>query len=210
MKKYIASIIILILSIALSVIYYPMLPDTMASHWNASGIADGFSGKDSNVLLFPILNAILLVLLFFVPRLDPKYSNILKFEKKFLIFVNSILAFMVLLQLQVFLWNTGTIISMNVLMPIMMGGLFILIGWLLKDAKQNYSIGIRFPWTLNNEVVWNSTHKFGSKLFMASGLLSIISGIFIPAYSFIILIGSILIILPVLATYSYLEFRKKA
>lgn len=208
MKKYILPIIIILASIILSIYFYPILPDSMASHWNASGVVDGYSTKLTNVLMFPLIGVGLLGLFILVPNIDPKKKNIKLFEKKFNLFISAMLIFMLLLQLQVFLWNTGTQIPMAFIMPILMGALFIVMAELIKNAKQNYTIGIRTPWTLNSENVWNKTHILGAKLFRISGILSILSA-FITEYSFVIVIGSVLISTVIVFVYSYLEHKKE-
>ncbi|MBP6976525.1 DUF1648 domain-containing protein [Candidatus Dojkabacteria bacterium] len=139
MKKYILPITISLISIGLSLYFYSLLPESMASHWNASGVVDGYSSKLSNVIMFPALQIFLFLLLIYIPKLDPKKDNIKKFEKEFYIFINSFLIFFTILQLQVFLWNTGYKIPMNNLMPALMGGLFLVMAYLIKNAKQNYT-----------------------------------------------------------------------
>ncbi len=89
-----------------------------------------------------------------------------------------------------------------------MGGLFLVMAYLIKNAKQNYTIGIRTPWTLHSENVWNKTHKLGAKLFAISGLLSIIS-VVIPSYSYLVVIVTILLSTLILVIYSYMEYRKE-
>jgi len=209
MKKYILPILILLTSIFLSIYFYPLLPDIMASHWNAQGIVDGYSGKLINILMFPILLLVLLILFIFIPKIDPKKKNIKEFEGTFNIFVSAFLSFMLLLQLQVFLWNTGTQISMNTIMPILMGLLFIVISQLVSKAKQNYTIGIRTPWTLHSERVWEKTHKIGGKLFLISGVLSILSFL-LPEFTYIIVLGSAIISTIIVFVYSYIEYKRES
>lgn len=181
----------------------------MASHWNAQGIVDGYSGKLINILMFPILLLVLLILFIFIPKIDPKKKNIKEFEGTFNIFVSAFLSFMLLLQLQVFLWNTGTQISMNTIMPILMGLLFIVISQLVSKAKQNYTIGIRTPWTLHSERVWEKTHKIGGKLFLISGVLSILSFL-LPEFTYIIVLGSAIISTIIVFVYSYIEYKRES
>ncbi|MDX9739216.1 MAG: SdpI family protein [Candidatus Dojkabacteria bacterium] len=207
-KHFILPTILIVISILISTYFFPLLPESMASHWNASGVVDGYSSRLLNVILFPALQLFLLLLLIFLPKLDPKGENIKKFENKFYIFINALLLFFIILQLQVFLWNIDIQISMNSIMPILMGGLFLVMAYLIKNAKQNYTIGIRTPWTLHSEKVWNKTHKLGAKLFAISGLLSIIS-VVIPSYSYLVVIVTVLLSTLFLAIYSYLEYRKE-
>lgn len=199
---------LIILSVLLSIVFYQYLPDQIASHWNIQGVVDGYSKKINTVLMFPILQIILFVLLVTIPNIDPRKKNIEKFEKHFFFFINAILLFTVLIQLQVFLWNIGIQIQMGVIMPILMGGLFILIAQLLRKSKQNYTIGIKTPWTLSSEKVWDKTHKLGAILFTISGGITIISAL-LPLYSFYIVIGSILLSTIYLFVFSYIEYKKE-
>jgi len=208
MKKYILPLVLIILSVLLSIVFYQYLPEQIASHWNIQGVVDGYSKKINTVLMFPILQIILFVLLVTIPNIDPRKKNIEKFEKHFFSFINAILLFTVLIQIQVFLWNIGIQIQMGVIMPILMGGLFILMAQLLRKSKQNYTIGIKTPWTLSSEKVWDKTHKLGAILFTISGGITIISTL-LPLYSFYIVIGSILLSTIYLFIYSYTEYKKE-
>lgn len=208
LKKNILSLIVILFTILLSIAFYSSLPDTMASHWNAYGQVDGYSSKIFNVLFFPLLNIFLFLLLILVPRIDPKRKNIEKFKDIYSNFVTFFLLFTLLLQLQVYLWNIGINIPMGIVMPILMGGLFVVVARLVKEAKQNFTIGIRTPWTLDSERVWEKTHVLGYKLFLLSGILSIFSAL-IPRYSFIVVISSVLLSSLVLVVYSYIEYAKE-
>ncbi len=208
MKKYIVPIIVILFSVILSVFFYSVLPISMASHWNGQGIVDGYSSRLFNVLFFPILQIFLFLLFIFIPKVDPKWKSIREFEGKFNLFISSILIFMLLLQLEVFLWNIGIKIAIEIVVPILIGFLFIVASQLIRNAKQNYTIGIRTPWTLHSERVWNKTHVLGAKLFLVSGILSILSGVF-TKYSLIIVIGSVLLSTLILFVYSYLEYRRE-
>lgn len=209
MKKYIIPILLIVASVIMSIVYYPALPESMASHWGPGGAVDGYSDKMFNVIFFPALMLGMMLMFIIIPKIDPKHQNIKMFEDKFNYFIYAILAMFLAIQLQVYLWNTGIIIQMNMLMPILMGLLFIVTSILIKDSKQNYTIGIKTPWTLNSEENWNKTHKLGAKLFMIIGIISILSGVFIPVFSFVVLIGSTLLLLPIVFIYSYIEYRKE-
>jgi uncharacterized membrane protein len=104
-------------------------------------------------------------------------------------------------------WNIGLHFSMNTLLIPALGVFFILTGMMMRKAKRNFFIGIRTPWTLANDVVWDKTHQLGGKLFIASGLLTAASIIYPPSVVWVLLvtaIGSAIIS----TVYSYLVFRK--
>lgn len=180
----------------------------MASHWNAQGIVDGYSSRLFNVLFFPVLQIFLLLLLTYVPKLDPKIKNIKLFEGNYSLFISVIMIFMYLIQLQVFLWNIDIKVPIESSIPILLGILFIFVAQLIKSAKQNYTIGIRTPWTLASEKVWDKTHALGAKLFRVGGILTVLSSL-IPKYSFIALFAFIIIPSLYLFIYSYVEYKKE-
>lgn len=208
MNRNTVKYIVVIASIALSIVAYKYLPDTIASHWNYLGEADGFSSKTTNLVAFPLLIIFLGALLNYVPRLDPKQSSILTFINEYNRFIDVMLIFFLTLQVQIIAWNLGYKVSMAVYMPIMLGVLFYFIGDMIGKTKTNYTIGIRTPWTLSSEKVWDNTHKLGSKLFKLSLPVFILSALF-QSISFLLVIGYILLIVIVLFAYSYSEYKKE-
>ncbi len=208
MKKPIIPIYTIFISLITSFLFYNELPLKMASHWNAQGIVDGYSSRLFNVLFFPALQIFLLLLLTYVPKLDPKKKNIKLFEGNYSLFISVIMIFMYLIQLQVFLWNIDIKVPIESSIPILMGILFIFVAQLIKSAKQNYTIGIRTPWTLASEKVWDKTHALGAKLFRVGGILTVLSSL-IPKYSFIAIFAFILLPSLYLFIYSYVEFKKE-
>lgn len=208
MKNNIIPFFTIFVSIFTSFLFYNELPVKMASHWNAQGIVDGYSSRVFNVLFFPLLEIFLFLLLTYVPKLDPKKKNIKLFESNYSLFISIIMIFMYLVQLQVFLWNIDIKVPIETSMPILMGILFIFVAHLIQSAKQNYTIGIRTPWTLASEKVWDKTHALGAKLFRVGGILTILSSL-IPKYSFISIFAFILAPSIYLFIYSYLEFKKE-
>lgn len=208
MKKPIIPIFTIFLSIITSFLFYNELPLSMASHWNAQGVVDGYSSRLFNVLFFPLLQIFLFLLLIYIPKLDPKKMNIKLFEGNYSLFISVIMIFMYLVQLQAFLWNIDIKLPMEVTMPILIGILFIFVAQLIKSAKQNYTIGIRTPWTLASEKVWDKTHELGAKLFRVGGILTILSSL-IPKYSFISIFVFILLPSIYLFIYSYVEYKKE-
>ncbi|OGO05207.1 MAG: hypothetical protein A2Y60_01295, partial [Chloroflexi bacterium RBG_13_54_9] len=152
---------IILLSFILGLSFYSQMPERMATHWNAKGQVDGYMSRlwGSFILSLILLPVILLFLA--IPRIDPLRANIEKFRRYYDGFIILFSIFMLALQLQVILWNIGIKVSPNVILPIALGLLFYYLGILIENAKRNYFIGIRTPWTLNSDAVWDKTHKVG-------------------------------------------------
>jgi uncharacterized membrane protein len=180
----------------------------MASHWNASGEVDGYMPKFWGVFLLPLITLGMLVLFMIVPNIDPLKANIAQFRETFNLFIVLIIAFMLYIYGLTLAWSLGyQDFNMSTAMLPFMGVLFIAIGFMLRKAKRNFFIGIRTPWTLSSDFVWDKTHQLGSILFMASGAFTIIGGFFggMTAFwlMFVPLIGSSLF----LVIYSYILYR---
>jgi len=158
-----------------------------------------------------VLSRVLLgiALLFFViPRVDPLRDNIQKFRGHYEGFMIVLILFMIAIELQILLWGIGTKISPNLVLPIGVGFLIFYAGILIGHAKRNWFIGIRTPWTLSSDAVWDETHRVGSTLFIASGLIALL-GIPFPKYALWLVLGPILASTVFLLFYSYFLYQKE-
>jgi uncharacterized membrane protein len=198
---------IAVISFIIGVALYPQMPEQMASHWNAQGVADGYTSRFWGIFLMPIVSLGLAVLLLLVPRIDPLKANIEKFKGYYYSFVILIMLFFTYIYVLTLVWNKGGRFDMVQLMAPAMGILFYIAGVMTSKAKRNYFVGIRTPWTLNNEEVWNKTHRLGGLLFKISGVIAVI-GAFLPKYSMIFILAPVLTTAIVSVIYSYLIYQK--
>jgi len=198
---------IILLSFIVGILMYPQMPDQMASHWGIAGDVNGYMPKFWGLFLMPLISAALLVLFVVLPGIDPMRRNIDKFRGSFDMFVIFIMAFMFYMYVITLLWNTG--MRFNFIQPLApaFGVLFYMCGVLIENAKRNWFIGIRTPWTMSDERVWEKTHKLGSKLFKATGVISFL-GLFFPAYAIFFILAPVIIIAVFSFVYSYLEYSK--
>jgi len=183
-----------------------MLPEIMASHWDAVGGVNGYCPAFLGAFLIPILSVVLFLLFLAIPRIDPLQANIEAFKKDYYRFIFVMILFLFIVHAQSLLWNLGTQISFNLTVPLLLGGLFFYVGDLLGKVKRNWFIGIRTPWTLSSDEVWDRTHRFGEWLFKAVGILSVLS-VLLPTGAIMVVV--VLIIAAAIATcvYSYFVFR---
>jgi uncharacterized membrane protein len=207
------SIIVLTL-IAIAVIagalLWNQLPEQMASHWNTNDQVDGYMPKFWGVFLMPLVTLGMLALFIVLPNMDPLKANINQFRGAFNLFIVFIVAFMLYIHGLTLAWSIGyQDFKMSAAMLPFLGILFIFIGYLLRQAKRNFFIGIRTPWTLSSDMVWDKTHQLGSILFMVSGALafvgSFIGGMMAFWLLFVPLMGSTLF----LVIYSYVLYRNE-
>lgn len=203
----IISLLLVIVSFGTGLYFYPRFPELMASHWNAQGQADGYMGKFWGTFLTPVIMLGLWLLLLVVPRIDPLKTNINEFRGYYEGFMILMTAFMLYLYLLTIAWNQGLKFDFTRLLLPAFAVIIYYMGVLLGRAKRNYSIGIRTPWTLASERVWDKTHRLGAVLFKGSAIVTLF-GVIVPDYAFILFMGSLLGVSLFVVVYSYYEFQK--
>ena len=197
----ITSIIILI-PMLVGLLLWGRLPEEVAVHWNARGEVDGYAHKAMMIFGLPGFMLLMHWLCSFVTSLDPKNKDI---DGKPLTLVLWICPIMSLLVGSiVFATALGYEISVEIVMPLAMGLVFVIVGNYLPKCKQNYTIGIKLPWTLNDSENWNKTHRF-------SGIVWTLGGVVIMATSFLgsflIFMIAVAVMVLILVVYSYIIYK---
>ena len=200
-------LIIILLSFGIAAYFYPQMPEQMVSHWNASGQPDGYMGKFGGLFLMPIITLAMYLLFIIMPKIDPLKKNIEKFRVWFDSFMLIFILFFYYIYSLTIIYNFGVEFDMTKAILPAMGVLFFFIGYVLEHAKRNWFIGIRTPWTLSNDAVWDKTHVLGSKLFKIVGVITVL-GILLPVNAFAVIITAIILAAIVPVVYSYFEFKK--
>jgi len=186
------------------------LPDQMASHWNVNDQVDGYLPKFWGVFLLPLITLGLFVLFRIVPAIDPMKANIAQFQEAFNLFIVLMAAFMLYIYALSLAWSLGyTSFRISGAMLPAIGLLFIFIGFMMRKAKRNFFIGIRTPWTLSSDTVWNETHRIGAVLFMVSGALAFLGGFFGGTTAFWMMFAPILASTLFLLVYSYVLYQRE-
>lgn len=199
---------IVVIALVITAFVYPRLPDRVASHWNADGHADGWMAKETGALLLPLVMAGLAVLLMVLPAIDPLKRNIASFRHYYDTFVVLVLLFLFVIHLHILLWNMGRQISPNRLLPIPFGILIYYAGVLIQHAKRNWFVGVRTPWTLSSDHVWDETHRVTGALFRICGVICVIGFAFDDLWLWFLMV-------PLLASsvfsvaYSFVLYRRE-
>ena len=202
LKTLIITSVVILLPILAGVILWNQLPDPMPSHWNASGEIDGWSSKPFAIFGLPLIMLAAQWLCMLGTAADPKKNNHPEKIMHLVLWIIPVLS--VVMHTFVYLIALGYGVSMEVVMPVLIGVIFTIIGNYLPKCKQNYTIGIKIPWTLNNEENWNKTHRFAGWLWTACGLLVILTG-FIGGFWLFMIVVLLMVFAPII--YSYLLHR---
>ena len=199
---------IILLSLVAGAVLYSHLPERVPVHWNLRGEVDGYGGRFTGAFAIPLLTLGSYLAMVVTPRFDPKRANYVKFTGAYNAFMVAFVIFMLSLQTATLLFTFGYNIDIGVITQIGMGLMFIVMGNYLTRVRHNYFFGIKTPWTLANETVWRKTHRLGGILFVAAGVLIIVSVVTFPELRFIITITSVVGVSLISMVYSYLVFRK--
>ena len=203
LKVLIITSLVLLLPILAGLILWNQLPDQMPTHWNASGEVDGWSSKPFAVFGLPLILLAAQWLCMLGTAADPKKNNHPEKILHLVMWIMPVLS--VVLHCVTYAAALGKEVRMEVVMPIFMGFLFVIIGNYLPKCKQNYTIGIKIPWTLDNEENWNKTHRFAGFLWTICGFAIMFTGFFGGFWVFLP-ITLLMVIAPII--YSYVLHRK--
>jgi uncharacterized membrane protein len=201
------SLILIALATAAGLILSPQFPDPMPSHWNAAGEVDGYTSKFWGIWLMPLITLGLTLLLAFIPAIDPLKANIEQFRGLYNAFIIGFVAYMLYVYGLTLAAALGYQFNMTYMLLPVVGLLFIGISFLIEKAKRNFFIGIRTPWTLSSDVVWEKTHKLGAQTFRIGGVLVIVSAFFGES-GFWLMMTALLFAALVPVVYSYFVFAK--
>lgn len=189
---------------------YPSLPASIPTHFNFHG-PDAYAEKSQSwvfTILICCTNFGIYQFLRHLPSIDPKRTAS-QSENLIRKIAVTIVVFLSILQLILITAMRGNLFSIEKLLIPVLGIFVCLLGNLMLNVKPNYFVGIRVPWTLENEDNWRKTHRLAGKLWFTGGLLIAVLGIVLPhplAFISFITIIAITTFVPVI--FSYLYFKK--
>ena len=174
-KYFLGAGAVIVATLAGTLVAYPQLPSVVPLHWDAHGNVNGWGPKWSLLLTGPGLMLAMTVLFWGLPWLSPKRFEVDSFRATSLYIMTVILALLAYIHLLELLTGLGVVIDVSRALE---GGVCLLIallGNVLGKVRRNFYVGIRTPWTIADERVWNTTHRLGAKTFFAGGLLGLIA-----------------------------------
>ena len=203
LKVLILTTVVMLLPILAGLILWNQLPEQMPTHWNAAGEIDGWSSKPFAVFVLPLIMVAAQWLCMLGTAADPKKNN--HSEKVLHLILWIVPALSVVLHAVTYATALGYAVPIEVVMPVLIGLIFTIIGNYMPKCKQNYTIGIKIPWTLDNEENWNRTHRFAGWLWTFCGIAIMCTGFFGGFWVFLP-ITLLMVLAPII--YSYVLHRK--
>ena len=203
LKLLIVTSVVILLPVLAGLILWNQLPEQMPTHWNAAGEVDGWSSKAFAVFGLPAILLAAQWICLLGTTADPKKESHPQKVLQLILWIIPVLT--VVLFAITYAVALGRNVRIEVILPVLMGLLFAIIGNYLPKCKQNYTIGIKIPWTLNSEENWNKTHRFAGWLWTVCGIVIMLTGFL---GSFWIFLGITLLMVLAPLAYSYLLHRK--
>ena len=203
-KQVFLSTVLCLLHIVLGLVLYGKLPEQIAVHFDSTGAPDNYLPKSITVFGLPVIFAVLNMITHFRLNHDPRNDSVslrLKQAAKWALPVIAVIVMPITLFL-----SMGAPIPIGTIVASLVGIVIVICGNYLPKCKQNYTAGIKLPWTLHSQENWNKTHRFAGFLWVICGFMMIANAFLAWPYAGIILLAAMVVLPPV---YSYLLFKKQ-
>ena len=176
LKMIIITSVVTILPMIAGLILWTKLPETLPTHWGFSGEIDGWSSKPFAVFFIPLFMLAMHLICAFATSMDPKNEGISSKIFGVVLWICPVVS--IACMTAVYLASLGMDVKVDTIIPLILGVLFLVIGNYLPKCKQNYTIGIKLPWTLNDEENWNKTHRFAGVVWSVCAVVMIVGALF--------------------------------
>ena len=173
-RSLLVSLVFFVIAVVVAVWLYPRLPDQVPTHWNYDGQVNGSMPRFWGAAMPALLILGMAVLTWLLPVISPRRFEIKPFANVYVMLMLAIQGLMLVMGLATLLFAVGYPVAMPKVAMLGVGALFLILGNYMGKLRKNFFIGIRTPWTLASDAVWERTHRLGGWLFMLAGLLVII------------------------------------
>lgn len=206
-RRALAGLGIVLASVIASVLAYPDLPQQVAIHFDSTGTPDDYLSRTLAVALLPAFQLAAIGLYAVVPRIDPLGENFEAFEDYYDLAAVLTVAVLGYVHLAVLGWNLGYRFEMGQVIAPVVAAVAVGFGYVVENARQNWFVGIRTPWTLSDEEVWARTHERSGVLFKIAGLVALLAIPF-PEYFEVLAVGPLALAALLPTVYSYILYRQ--
>jgi uncharacterized membrane protein len=172
------------------------LPDRVPQHWNWQGQLDGYGPAWIAALMLPGCIVATVVLLALLSRFGPRSGGAASYRA-----INGRIAIVVIvalvaLHLALLRAAQGHAIQFPNTALLIIGAMIVVLGNWLGKIRRNRFLGIRTPWTLASDVVWERTHRVGGRLMVGYGLAILLFALLGPPWAgpAVVLVGALAIL----------------
>lgn len=186
--------------------FYDYFPETIPTHFGLDG-PDAWGNRSQLYLLPGLMGPGIFLLLLLIPRLDPK-RRVEEMGEKWFSLKFILVSFFSLIGLYILQQTYANGKDMGSFLMVIMGALFASLGNYFQTIRPNYFIGLRTPWTLENENVWRETHRLAGKMWLIGGIC-IMPLYFVkePSLQMALFLSVVAVLTIVPTVYSYLRYK---
>jgi uncharacterized membrane protein len=203
---WVVAILMVVAAWAASAAMAPRLPATVATHWNIHGKVDAHGPKAMNLVILPAVMTGMLGFFWLLPALSPKPFEVDSFRSTYL--------YLMVLVIGLFGYMHGLLLYASATGHVAIWRAFIagaflvfaLLGNVMGKVRRNFYIGVRVPWTLASDRVWNDTHRLAAWLMVAGGLLGFV--IVIAGLPIVAAVAVLIVALVVPVVYSFVHYKQ--
>lgn len=189
---------------------YPQLPARIPVHWGPTGQIDGWATKSLLTVFFaPLMLLGVYLLMLFVPYLDPKRGNLIRSKQVYSIVLELLAGLMTIVFVGQLYASFNQSLPMATIIEVATGVMLVVLGNYMGRVKRNWTMGVRYSWTLSDDVVWAKTNRLAGRLFIIAGLLAIVGALLPPLVGVALIVLPLLVILPVTYVYSMRLYRQR-
>ena len=207
MRKWLPGVLILA-GYLFSAAVYSQLPLRVPTHWGLHG-PDAWGSRALAAFFTPTFALALWALLRWLPTVDPKRASYAKFGSTYELFIVATVAMMIVVHVLALGAALGWPIRIERAVPALVGVLFIVIGNALPRARPNWFFGIRTPWTLSSDAVWERTNRVAGYVMTASGVAVVVSAFVSTFSTLVVLLGGGAVLVVTSLAYSYVLWRRE-
>ena len=202
----IVTTLVMLIPIIVGLLIWDRLPEQVPTHWGINGEVDGWSSKTFTVFGLPGILIALHWVCVFASQADPSSKNYHPKMIRLMLWICPVIG----LILTTFVYGAalGYDFNIEVIMPLMVGMMFVIVGNLLPKCRRSYTMGIKLPWTFANEANWNATHRFGGKVWVIGGIVTMLTALF-GNFWILMVIMAVMIALPTIYSYRYYKKHEK-
>ena len=166
-------LIVFMATVVISVVAYPRLPARVPTHWDLEGHINGDSSRWAAALMMPVMIVAMWGWFGFLPTIDPRRANYEKFTKAYDRIRDAVITMLAAVHALIIGSALGYPVNAERVAPVAVGLLLVVIGNVLPQARPTWFVGVRTPWTLSNDRVWERTHRVAGHLTVAAGVLTV-------------------------------------
>jgi uncharacterized membrane protein len=207
-RKWIGPMVLLA-GLVFAAVVYPSLPARIPTHWGMDGEVDGWSDKMPGAFLPLLIGFAVWLLLLGLRRIDPRNRNYESFDGTFWILLNVLALFFTALTVVTLGSALGWPIDVDRMILAGVALLFLVLGNYMPRLRSNFWMGIRTPWTLSSDRVWNDTHRVGGVTMRIGAIITLLALPFRPEIRMAIAIFGLVLAGFVPAVYSYFAWKRE-